>query len=180
MERESAAKVAAAEQAAAEKVVTEEAPADNAAANKADAEKAAAEQVAAVKATVERVTAGKAAPIDAEKEDAERTAAKAAAKTEKYDDNCDAVASTSCLGRQQLAQVDSCWICDGALTPGHQCGDPPTPPVPPVTTLAKSLGAIAELKVSTPASLPELSDDDTPPGSPLLKRIIRPKKFCDL
>ena len=86
----------------------------------------------------------------------------------------------------------NCLNCESVMTPNHQCEELITSSLalcqaagncdsePPVTTLAKSLGAITELKVSTPASQSDLSDDGTPPGSPLLKRIIRPKKFCEL
>ena len=43
----------------------------------------------------------------------------------------------------KIASCQAAWNCDGE---------------PPVTTLAKSLGAIAENKVFTPASQSDLSD----------------------
>ena len=78
----------------------------------------------------------------------------------------------------------NCLNCESVMTPNHQCEELVSSSSlcgqasvdcgsePPVSTLAKR----PELKESQP----ELSDDGTPPGSPLMKRIIRPKKFCDL
>ena len=82
----------------------------------------------------------------------------------------------------------NCLNCESVMTPNHQCEELISSSLascgqavnfgsePPVTSPAKSFGAVSELKPSQS----ELSDDGTPPGSPLLKRIIRPKKFCDL
>ena len=79
----------------------------------------------------------------------------------------------------------NCLNCESVMTPNHQCEELISSSLAScgqavnfgsVTTLAKSLGDVSELKPSQS----ELSDDGTPPGLPLLKRIIRPKKFCDL
>ena len=72
----------------------------------------------------------------------------------------------------------NCLNCESVMTPNHQCEELISSSVAPVNcgseppAHSKSLGAFSES---------ELSDDSTPPGSPVvLKRIIRPRKFCDL
>ena len=74
----------------------------------------------------------------------------------------------------------NCLNCESVMTPNHQCLELISSSVarvkcgstPPVTAHSMSLSAF---------SGSELSDDGTPPGSPVvLKRIIRPRKFCDL
>ena len=149
------AEKAAAEKFGAEKAATERCAAEKAAAEKSAAEKAAAEKCAAEKAAAEKYVAAKAAAemCGVEKVAAERCIASAKAPTvvaEKAAADCavtsvdaDDAASTSCWG-DKPTPGESCWNCEGFLTPDHQCDVPLghtsgpvhliTPPVPPNAT----------------------------------------------
>ena len=86
------------------------------------------------------------------------TATTAVPVCKKTDILCE-VASTSCK-----AGV-TCWNCDNLMEPDHQCEE----------SSSCSPGTVSGVNETTFSV-----KNCTPPGSPIQRRIIRPKKFCDL
>ena len=89
------------------------------------------------------------------------TAATAATECEKTDDSSE-VASTSRKTLLPPTGNVKCWNCDRLMAADHQCD------------LSSGSSSVTETGLSNSGTLP-----GTPPGSPM-RRIIRPKKFCDL
>ena len=79
---------------------------------------------------------------------------------EKTDILCEDV-SRSCKAKTGV----TCWSCDNLMEPDHQCEESST-------SSSNTVSSVNETAL--------LGKNCTPPGSPIQRRIIRPKKFCDL